>query len=270
MTRAFLAALFATAAALAQTAPPHVSYVASIKVNNSVDARGFSEYSPGGRLAATAITVAQLIRNAYRIQPYQLLGAPAWLSTRRYDVAAKADGPPYPTQQALVRALLEDRFHLAARNEPRDMPIFALVLARREAKPEGKLGPQLTGSSFDCAALLAGPHAPPEPGRTPNCATRIGPGTLSGKAISMAQLAAGLSPFAGRFTVDQTGLSGVFDVELTWTPEQTPSPDASQAPSGASIFTALQEQLGLKLTNDRGSVPVLVIDHIEEPKESDQ
>jgi len=238
-----------------------ISYVASVKVNHAVDPRGVTEYSPGGRLSATATTVAQLIRTAYRIQPYQLAGAPASLSTRRYDIAAKADGPPYPTQQVLVRALLEDRFHLAARTETREMPIFALVVARSD----GKLGAQLIQSSFDCATYLAAPHPRPEPGRTPNCATRIGPGALSGKAISMAQLAAGLAPFAGRFTVDKTGLAGGFDVELNWTPQ--PAPSAEDPPN---IFTALEEQLGLKLINEKGPVPVLVIDHIEEPKESDQ
>lgn len=261
MSRALLPALLVVAA-LAQSPAPRVSYVVSVKVNNAVDARSFSEYSPGGRLSATAITVAQLIRNAYRIQPYQLVGAPAWLSTRRYDIAAKADGGPvWPTQQALVRALLEDRFKLAARNETREMPVFALAVARSD----GKLGAQLTKSTFDCAAYTSGPHPPPEPGRTPPCATRIGPGALSGKAISMSQLATGIAPFAGRFTVDKTGLTGVFDVELTWTPDPAPPPDAPP-----NIFTALSEQLGLKITNDKGPVPVLVIDHIEEPKESEQ
>jgi bla regulator protein blaR1 len=246
-----------------------ISYVASIKPNIAADARTFSEYSPGGRLTATAVTVAYLLRIAYRIQPYQLMGAPAWISTRRYDIAAKADDSPAPSQQALLRALLQDRFQLAVHNETREMPVFALLLARSD----GKLGPQLKQSAFDCAAYMAGPHGPPEPGRTPNCATRIGPGALSGKAIAMTQLAGSLAPFVNRFTVDKTGLTGRFDVELTWTPEQTPpiagagSSDAASEP-GASIFTALQQQLGLKLVSEKGMVDVLVVDHLAEPSEN--
>ena len=247
--------------------PQPISYVASVKPNNAVDARAFSEYSPGGRLTATAVTVASLLRIAYRIQPYQLVGAPAWISTRRYDIAAKADDNPAPSQQTLLRALLKDRFKLAVHDETRELPVFALVVARSD----GKLGPQLTRSAFDCAAYLAGSHDPPEPGRTPNCATRIGLGVLSGKAIPMTQLATSLAPLVSRFTLDKTGLAGGFDVELTWTPEQ-PSPNlsgASPTPApdslGPSIFAALQEQLGLKLVSEKGPVAVLVVDHLEEP-----
>jgi uncharacterized protein (TIGR03435 family) len=117
-----------------------ISFVASVKPNNTVDARSFSEYLPGGRLTATAVTAGSLLRIAYRIQPYQLVGAPNWISTKRYDIAAKAEGSPPPSQQALLRALLKDRFKLAVHNETRELPIFALVLARSD----GKLGPQLT------------------------------------------------------------------------------------------------------------------------------
>jgi uncharacterized protein (TIGR03435 family) len=215
--------------------------------------------------------VRDLLRIAYRTQPYQLLGAPAWISTKRYDIAAKVEDNPPPSQLALLRVLLKDRFKLAVRNETREMPIFALVLAKSDGGP----GPQLIKSAFDCAAYLAGPHASPELGRTPNCGTRINLGTLSGKAISMTQLATSLAPFVSRFTVDKTGLAGSFDVELTWTPEQAASniagnegPDAASASSGPTIFTALQEQLGLKLVSDRGPVDVLVVDRLEQPSEN--
>jgi uncharacterized protein (TIGR03435 family) len=245
-----------------------ISYVASVKPNNAVDARTFSEYSPGGRLTATAVTVGYLLRIAYRIQPYQLVGAPAWISIKRYDIAARVEDSPAASQQSLLRALLKDRFKLAVHNETRELPIFALVVARSD----GKLGPQLSKSTFDCAAYFAGPHDPPELGRTPNCATRIGPGALFGKAIPMTQLATSLAPLLSRFTVDKTGLTGGFDVELTWTPDQA-SPnitgnvlsDAAPNPSGPSIFAALQEQLGLKLVAEKGPVAVLVVDYLEEP-----
>ncbi len=257
-----IAAIPITLGLLSANAPAQISYVASIKPNHAADARTFSEYLPGGRLTATAITVAQLLRIAYRVQPYQLAGAPGWISTERFDIEAKADNTPPPSQQALLQALLKGRFALAAHNETREMPILTLTLARKD----GKLGPRLTPSDFDCAAWRAVAHALPEPGRTPNCATRIGPGALSGKAISMAQLVTGLAPLASRFTVDKTGLAGNFDVELQWTSDPLPS-DAAES-TGPSLFTALQEQLGLKLVADRGPVDVLVIDRLEQPSKN--
>ncbi len=270
-TRRFLLAGIGAPIAIGRLkAPPvsaqAISYVASVKLNNAVDARTLSEYSPGGRFTATAITLGNLLRIAWRVHGYQVVGAPAWLATRRYDIAAKVDDVPPPSQQLLLRALLKDRFKLAVHNETREMSRLALVLARSD----GRLGPQLTKSSFDCAAYMAGPHPPPEPGRTPPCATRIGPTAMSGKAISMAQLATSLSPFVNRYTVDKTGLAGAFDVELTWTPDPAP-PDIGTAPpsdTGPSIFTAIQEQLGLKLVSEKGPVDVLVVDRVEEPSEN--
>ena len=96
---------------------PPISYVASVKRNNDPEARSLSEYSPGGRLTATAVTVGTLLRIAYRIQPYQLVGAPDWIGSRRYDIAAKVEDTPAPAQPVLIRALLRDRFKLAVRQE---------------------------------------------------------------------------------------------------------------------------------------------------------
>ena len=246
-----------------------ISYVSSVRLNTAVEPRGFSEYSPGGRLTATAITVGYLLRIAYRIQDYQLIGAPAWFDTRRYDIAAKADDNPPPSQQVFLQALLKDRFKLALHNETRELPTFALELARSD----GRLGPKLQKSDFDCAAYTAAPHPFLEPGQTPACATRINFGMLSGKSIAMTRLATSLAPFAGRFTIDKTGLAGSFDVELTWAPEQVQSGattvgaagPAQSDSSGPSIFTAIQDQLGLKLVSEKGPVDVLVVDHAEEP-----
>jgi uncharacterized protein (TIGR03435 family) len=246
---------FAVGSASAQS----VSYVASVKANNSADPRGFTEYQPGGRFTATAVTVRTLLRLAYRIQDYQLVGAPPWFSTKRDDIAAKVEDSPPPSVQMLLQTLLKDRFGLESHNETRELPTFALVLAGSDGKP----GPQLIKSAFDCAAYQAGPHAPPEPGRTPNCATRINSGSLSGKSITMTQLATSLAPFVSRFTVDKTGLKGAFEVELTWTPDALQNDS-----SGPSIFTALQEQLGLKLISEKGPVDVMVLDRAKEPSEN--
>lgn len=258
MRRAAVAILLLAfpAAAQAPTAEQSVSYVASVKPNNAADARTVSEYFPGGRFTAVAVTAGQLLRIAYRVQAYQVVGGPSWIWTRRFDIEAKADTNPAPPQQTLLRALLKDRFNLAVHNDRREMPVFALVLARKD----GRLGPQLVQSTFDCAAYRAAPHGLPEPGRTPNCATRAGAGALSGKAISLTQLATTLGALVSRFTVDRTGLAGVYDVELTWT-----SDVAAMDASAPSLFTALQEQLGLKLVAERGPVDVLVVDRLEEP-----
>jgi uncharacterized protein (TIGR03435 family) len=202
------------------------------------------------------VTVRTLLRIAYRMQDYQVVGAPAWFSTKRYDIAAKVEDTPAPSQQVFLRALLHHRFNLVVHHQTRELPRFALVTARNDGRP----GPQLVKSDFDCAAYAASPHPLPEPGRTPVCATNIGPGRLLGKSIPMTQLATSLAPFVNRFTVDQTGLAGVFDVELSLTPDQT-QPDAALP----SIFTALQEQLGLKLVSDKGPVEVMVVDGLGEP-----
>src|SRR4051794_34858235 len=125
-----LPSLAILALAIAINTHAQVSFVASIKPNNSVEPRGLSEFGPGGRFTATAITVRTLLRNAYRTQDYQLVGAPSWFSTKRFDIEAKSDDTPAPTQQALLRALLADRFKLAVHNETREMSIFSLVLAK--------------------------------------------------------------------------------------------------------------------------------------------
>lgn len=243
--------LVLTVAAEAQT----ISYVASVKPNHSVAPRAFSEYYPGGRFSATAVTVRSLLRTAYRVQDYQIAGAPGWFSTKRYDISAKADGTP-PAQQPFLQTLLRDQFQLAVHHETRELPAYALTVA----KNDGRLGPQLRKSDFDCDVYLAGTHDLPMPGRVSPCSARINMGVLSAKSIKMSQLAPSLAPLAGRFVEDRTGLAGRFDVELTWTPDAA----AADAP-GPSIFTALQEQLGLKLVSEKAPVEVLVIDHAGQP-----
>jgi uncharacterized protein (TIGR03435 family) len=252
MSRFIGTLVLAIAGIAASASAQSISYVASVKPNNAADPSGLTEYQPGGRFTAIAATVRTLLRLAYRIQDYQLVGAPAWFSSKRFDIAAKVEDNPPPSLQILLQTLLKDRFGLAIHNETRELPTFALVQARSDGKP----GPQLVKSAFDCAAYLAAPHPPPEPGRTPNCATRINSGSLSGKSISMTQLATSLAPFVSRFTVDKTGLTGGFDVELTWSSDDSAEP---------GIFTAIQEQLGLKLVSEKGPVNVMVVDRAEEP-----
>jgi uncharacterized protein (TIGR03435 family) len=298
-----LVALMAAGAVLAAQAPQEpppggwAFEVATIKPNNSGDGRVMMQMQPG-QLRATNVTLRLLIRNAYQLQDSQITGGPGWISSDHFDLIAKmpdgfqqtpgppppAGGPPTPVQ-LMMRALLADRFKLATHNDTRDSPIYALVVARSD----GKLGPQLKKSEVDCAAILAaargrGPAMPPPPGgpgRGPDnfpCGIRIGPGALTMGGTPLANFAQSLGMFAGRIVLDRTGLTGAYDVNLTWTPDQMPRPagggdqppsinGAAIDPNGPSLFTAVQEQLGLKLDSQRGPVETLVIDHAEKPVE---
>jgi uncharacterized protein (TIGR03435 family) len=264
--------------------------VASIKPNKSGDGRIMMQVQPGGRFTAINVTLRILIRNAYRLQDSQIVGGPGWMSDDHFDVVAKAesgDGPgdPFAAEkpgettrgQLMIRALLADRFKLETHEETREMPIYALV----PAHADGKLGPQLHQSETDCNAIVAAarargavpPPAPPQPGDRVPCGMRIGPGNLTAGSSTMTQFANSLSMFVGRIVEDRTGLAGNFDFNLTWTPDQMPqrppgAPEPPIDPNGASIFTALQEQLGLKLDSQKGPVRVLVIDRAEHPTEN--
>jgi uncharacterized protein (TIGR03435 family) len=133
--------------------------VASVKPNKSGDGRVFFQMQPGGRFTATNVPVRELIRMAYGIQNFQLVGGPDWIGSARFDIVAKAEGDPPPSplfgppgpMQMMVRTLLVERFKLAVHNETRDLPIYALVMARAD----GRLGPQLRASQVDCAAAMA-------------------------------------------------------------------------------------------------------------------
>jgi uncharacterized protein (TIGR03435 family) len=277
-----------------QQAPPGgwAFEVASIKPNNSGDGRIMMQNQPG-RFMATNITLRLLIRNAYQMQDSQITGGPSWIASDHYDLIAKmpdgfqptfgpppaAGGPPTPIQQ-MLRALLAERFKLAVHNETKDAPIYALVVARSD----GKLGPDLKKSEVDCTAVFAAargrgmppppPPGPPQAGERPQCGIRIGMGNLAMGGAPLPQFANSLAMFVGRTVQDKTGLTGNYDVTLTWTPDQMPqrppgAPEPPPAdPNGPSIFTALQEQLGLKLDSQKGPVSVLVIDRVERPKEN--
>jgi uncharacterized protein (TIGR03435 family) len=238
------------------------------------------------------VPLRELISAAYGTpQPlpaFQILGGPKWIDSERYDVVAKAPGDPQPGPEGpprelftMLRNLLAERFQLVAHREAREMPVYALALARSDAK----LGPQLRPSTTDCAALMAslrgrgGPPAPPAPGERIPCGMRMFPGNLSGGSASMTQLSNVLARFVSRTVIDRTGLTGNYDLDLQWTPDQMPqgagrgdAPPGAPAlppidPNGPSIFTAVQEQLGLKLESTKAPTDVLVIDRVEHPTE---
>jgi uncharacterized protein (TIGR03435 family) len=305
----FVVCVFAMAAVLASFAPgrgegPQLHAqdagspafeVASVRPNKSGDGRVMMGFQPGGRYTATGITVRMLIQQAYRIQPFQLLGMPDWLASDRFDIIAKAEGDVAPGPDGplplMLRGLLEDRFKLAVHSETRELPIYVLVKARSD----GRLGPQLNPAAVDCAAARGGPAgrgAVPDafrgrggggpafgPGGRPPCGQLVGPANIAAGGVTMAQLATLLSGRVNRVVVDRTEMTGTFDLDLSWTPDQLPqqlSPGALPPgapplppidPNGPSIFTAVQEQLGLKLESSRGPVDVVVIDRVEPPTE---
>jgi uncharacterized protein (TIGR03435 family) len=257
--------------------------VASVKPNKSGDGRVMIGMQPGGRFTASNIPLRMLIRTAFQLQDFQIVGGPDWVRSDRFDITAKAEGdiPPAPPggppgpMQLMLRALLAERFSLEAHNETRELPIYALVVARDDRR----LGSRLRPAAADCQEMAAArarggspPGAPP-PGERPQCGIRIGPGSMAVGGMPLSQFVTSLSGFVQRVVIDKTGLTGSFDLDLTWTPDQMPqgppTPGAPPLPpidpNGPSIFTAIEEQLGLKLDSQRGPVDVLVIDRVEQP-----
>jgi uncharacterized protein (TIGR03435 family) len=263
------AALLVPAATSAQTILGETFEVSSVKVNTQIDGpRGI--IVDQGRFTATGQLLADLVRYAYGFSSLtsqaQLIGGPAWMTTTRFDIVATTKGLPSLT---MLKALLQDRFKIVAHVESREMPVYALVVDRADKR----LGPSIHVSTSDCVG--PGGTAPPESVVFNKlCAVRGRPGSYTGEGASVAQLARALGgfPAVGRPVVDRTALDGVFDWTLQWTPSfntasagdaaAVANPDAS---ASVSLFTALREQLGVKLDALRLPIDVLVIDRAELP-----
>jgi uncharacterized protein (TIGR03435 family) len=258
--------------------------VASVKPNKSAGGGVRIGFMPGGRFVATNVAVRDLISMAYgQPQPlpnFQIIGGPGWVASDRFDIEAKAAGdqpPPSagpPTQMFLmIRSLLAERFKLVAHEETRDQPVYVLRLDRAD----GKLGPQLRPATVDCAALRGAnrggpPPGPPTPGQAPVCGMMMGPGRLMSGGTPVEMLTNSLSRLVSRVVIDRTGLTGNYEATLEFTPDQSQQPAGGLPPGvpaapvdGPSLFTALKEQLGLKLDSDHAPVRVLIIDKIEPP-----
>jgi uncharacterized protein (TIGR03435 family) len=258
--------------------------VATVKINVSGPgpAAGLM-LLPGGRVFAQNVPLRELIRAAYALEDSQVEGVPAELRSLRFDVEARAGGDvSLDTARAMARTLLADRFRLTAHTETRQLPVYELVMARSDRS----LGRNLRASGKECApvTLPAGmPPAPPPPagggmalipGRF-DCPSGLLTGHLSLRSLDMTAFASVLwRRTIQRPVVDRTALTGRFDLDLTYVPEleSINGRPASESPflpaqiTGApSIFTAVQEQLGLKLESTRGPVDVLVIDRAEQP-----
>jgi uncharacterized protein (TIGR03435 family) len=249
----------------------------SVKRSNGLDPRGALQFQPGGRLLATNIPLRPVFSMAYNLALSQgrgaIVGAPSWFDSERYNIEARAVGDPPREQMILMlRALLADRFKLAVHRETRPLPVYALELAS-----PGKLGPQLKPHSDGAECVDTSQSDPGLGNLLPYCGDfRVG-GAVNGglretaHAITIDRFAASLAQQVDRPIVDRTGLSGTFDVDVEFISQRAMvnSPSGSDASSGPpSIFTALQEQLGLKLVPATGPVEVFIIDHVEQPSEN--
>lgn len=247
--------------------------VASVKPNRSgADPWRFD--TPPGRVVATNVSLHSLIQYAYSIFGSDSDGrivAPAWIKSARFDIDAKTSADTSSSQaMAMLRRLLAERFGMQAHYDMQPRRVYALVMSRTDQR----LGPQLKSNPIDCAEYIAvtqAAHArgegPPLDPNHPICGQRGEPGHVVANGQTMAQLATTLSGL-GRPVVDETGLGAQrFDYELRWAPITGPSPDSSTN-GGPSIFTALDEQLGVKLVPKDGLLEVLVIVHIEQPSDN--
>jgi uncharacterized protein (TIGR03435 family) len=298
MVKSYLAWLLTTAGIVtavhvltAQTPSSPEFEAASIKQNTSVGARRNLVVTPGGRFAATYTTLRELVTLAYTLpsgrvrHDSQISGGPSWINLDHFDVVAKAAGMPagfnsnvaagaavkdevdaIEQVRLMVRTLLADRFKLTVHSEIMNRPVYALVVDRQDRR----LGPQLHKIETDCAALRdrVQRSTPPDPDKAGCGGFRLlGPGRLTGHAVTMPLLAVSLPGSVGRIVLDRTSLTGVFDLNLEWTPEQAPSSGGGAAlpTDGVSIFTAMREQLGLKLESTQSLLDVLVIDRVEKP-----
>jgi uncharacterized protein (TIGR03435 family) len=246
--------LLAGAAALsAQQAPPAPAgetasfEVASVKPNKDGISNALPPSRANGSYSASNVALKSIIANAYQVRIFQIEGDPAWLTTERFDIIARGkEGTPDQMRPAMLRTLLAERFKLAAHFETREQQVYALVLLRSD----GRLGPNLKPSAPD--SKPGGPF------------TSVGNGIarVDGKAVTMDDLALVLASSNFRqMVINRTALNGRFDLDLRFTPESS----SVAAPEFPSIFTAVQEQLGLKLQSERAPVPVLVIDSVQRP-----
>jgi uncharacterized protein (TIGR03435 family) len=215
---------------------------------------------PGGRVSMSGVTLRLLIEQAYGVKDYQIVGGPSWLGSERYDITAKPEESATQDQvKIMIQALLKDRFKLQFHRETKELPTYALVVA--------KGGPKMHVSE-----VVAGSD-----GQKGQRVNMMGRGNITAEGASMSVLANLLGQRLGKPVFDKTELTANYDLKLDWSPEEGPQgmmkgpagdgPSASDN-TGASIFTALQEQLGLKLESTKGPVEIMVIERAEKASEN--
>jgi uncharacterized protein (TIGR03435 family) len=263
MRRAVCFSVCVIAPLLAQ-APPEFE-VASLKPNDA-GGRGFAMMAlPGGKLNANNVSLRRLVAVAYSVTDFQILGSVPWLDSARWDMEARAPGPAgLPQLRLMLRTLLDDRFKLKFHRETREMKIYTLTVVRPGGPPGSGLVESAAGEcgaeTTQQAALKNG---------TPCGVMNLGAGSVSGQRARISQLCDRLSALLSTTVVDKTGLQGYYNVTMTWAPDPdmermlNGDPPPASDVSGPSVFAAIQEQLGLKLTPGKGPVEVIVIDSVE-------
>ena len=268
--------------------------VASLKPNSGCESapRRSAPFSPSpGRLEMPCITLADLLRAAYGTfgdgvtidpQPLHMEGGPSWMPSEYYSLSARADGPARTEMLAgpMLQALLEERFRLQSHREMREMPVYAMTV--------GKGGLKVQRLASGACTPLDLTHPPPllKPGDPPPnvCGVMMmrptgkGEVTIEVRGSTMTQFAQRLSQFLDRTVVDKTSVAGKFNFQLEFTPDPNmpgqgfpagrggdPGNPASPTDPGPDLFVALQEQIGIKLSSDKGPVRFLIIDHVEKP-----
>lgn len=242
MLRLAVISLLLRTAAFAQT--PQAFDVASIRPNHSGSTDSNVDSTAGGRLTVTNETLRELIKLAFSVKDYQISSAPAWIDSERYDIAAKtasAQKLSFEDLKSLLRALLADRFSMRSHLETKEGIVYTLRI--------GKDGSRLTRHD-DGTGTKA----------------RASCGHLLGGRVTTAVLATKLSRQLEHDVTDETGLPGKYDFQLDWTPDAGACPGATA--DQPSIFTAVQQQLGLRLESAKGPVEILVVDHIQAPSEN--
>src|SRR5215471_10857165 len=238
----------------------------------------------GGRFVATGFSLKMLVGRGYALPEARVLGGPGWVESERYDIEAKAPDSAAPNQLAsMILSLLEDRFRLKAHKETRELPVYELVVPKNGPKmklsedqtPPAPAGPPPGGRG---AGPL--PASPFDGGPLPRGVSGFGIAggrfTFQGSAIPVATLVNALQQRVDRPVIDKTGLKGLFDIKLEWTPGAEappspfgPNPNGPPPPpvddSAPTIFTAIQEKLGLRLESSKGPVDVVVIESAEKP-----
>jgi uncharacterized protein (TIGR03435 family) len=234
-------------AGLAAQVPAPAFEVASIKINRTATRSSGMGPRPGGGFAATNSTARSLILWAWELNALELIGGPDWIDQVRFDILATAAGAPaLPTTRAMLQTMLADRFKLVLGKEVRPRPIYALAVA-----DAGKLGPALKPSTTDCAKAF--------------CGSLIDDGIVKSTGITLDDFAKTVAGIAGRVIVNRTALTGPFDFELRFDPG---AGQPGARPDLPSFFTAVKEQLGLRLDADTAPIEVFVIGQIERPSEN--
>ena len=247
--------------------------VASVKQNLSEIGQGGINSRLPDRFVATDTPVFFLILNAYELKGHQLVGAPDWTWDKAYDVVGtypEGKRPPAHQIHLMLQQLLADRFGLKVHREEREVPAYDLVVARKD----GRLGPQIHESAMDCKAWVADGRPKTEAGRAstvspsgerPVCSMSTTRTWMTGGARTMEDLAGPLEAMTDRPVVNKTGLTAAYDIDLRWDPTDLHLTGGGGASSNdsPSLFTALEEQLGLKLVAHKEMLEVLVVDEIK-------